>query len=141
MILPGRHVGGALRDLFAGRKTLAEYEAQAAARVDPVTDDRPFFFARSKPWGLPRGHAPGFRRRSSLPLLLALRGLRGAGQAEGRLARPYAASVLYFAGLGVGFIAVELALLQHLTLLLGHPDLHAVHPALHPAAAGGLGSS
>ena len=34
---------------------------------------------------------------------------------------PYAGSVVYFASLGVGFIAVELALLQHLTLLLGHP--------------------
>ena len=33
----------------------------------------------------------------------------------------YASSVVYFAGLGLGFIAVELALLQHLTLLLGHP--------------------
>ena len=44
---------------------------------------------------------------------------------------PYVGSLVYFAALGFGFIAVELALLQNLTLLVGHPILHALGFAVH----------
>src|SRR6185369_12985518 len=52
----------------------------------------------------------------------------------------YASSVGYFACLGLGFIAVELALLQHLTLLLGHPIFTLSVLLFALLAAGGLGS-
>ena len=54
---------------------------------------------------------------------------------------PYAASVVYFACLGVGFIAVELTLLQNLTLLLGHPIFTLSLLLFTILAAGGLGSA
>ena len=54
---------------------------------------------------------------------------------------PYAASVVYFACLGFGFIAVELALLQNLTLLLGHPIFTLSILLFTLLAAGGLGSA
>jgi hypothetical protein len=53
---------------------------------------------------------------------------------------PYRASVAYFACLGLGFIAVELALLQNLTLLLGHPIFTLSVLLFTLLAAGGVGS-
>jgi hypothetical protein len=54
--------------------------------------------------------------------------------------REYGASVAYFACLGLGFIAVELALLQHLTLLLGHPIFTLQVLLFTLLLFGGLGS-
>ena len=140
VIVPGRHVEEPYASLFAGKTSFAEYVAQAKSRVDPVFDDRPFFFARAKPWGL-----PGAMRRAFLadprPRPRALRALPRLRQAEGRSGPgPYAASIVYFASLGVGFIAVELSLLQHLTLLLGHPIFTLSILLFTLLAAGGLGS-
>jgi hypothetical protein len=104
-----------------------------------VFDDRPFFFARSKPWGLdPR------MSRQFVPILLVLLVLCLAffvfGKPKGERVGPYAASIAYFASLGVGFIAVELSLLQHLTLLLGHPIFTLSILLFTLLAFGGLGS-
>ena len=54
---------------------------------------------------------------------------------------PYAGSLIYFAALGFGFIAVELALLQNLTLLLGHPIFTLSVLLFTLLAMGGLGSA
>src|SRR5205085_2217434 len=54
---------------------------------------------------------------------------------------PYAASVAYFSCLGFGFISVELALLQNMTLLLGHPIFTLAILLFTLLAAGGLGSA
>src|SRR6185295_12852504 len=62
------------------------------------------------------------------------------GKPRGEATGPYAASILYFASLGLGFIAVELALLQHLTLLLGHPIFTLSVLLFTLLAASGLGS-
>ena len=43
------------------------------------------------------------------------------GRPKGAAIGSYSTSLVYFAALGFGFIAVELALLQNLTLLVGHP--------------------
>ena len=63
------------------------------------------------------------------------------GKPRGQPIGPYAASVVYFAGLGFGFIAVELALLQNLTLLLGHPIFTLSLLLFTLLASGGLGSA
>jgi len=54
---------------------------------------------------------------------------------------PYAGSIVYFACLGAGFIAVELSLLQHLTLLVGHPIFTLSILLCTILAAGGIGSA
>jgi SAM-dependent methyltransferase len=139
VIVPGRHVDEPYASLFAGRTSFSDYVAQAKARVDPVFDDRPFFFARSKPWGLDRRIS-----RQFVPILLLLLALcvlfLASGKPKGERVGPYAASAAYFASLGVGFIAVELALLQHLTLLLGHPIFTLSILLFTLLAFGGLGS-
>ena len=65
----------------------------------------------------------------------------GVRQAAAETGDPYAASVAYFACLGFGFIAVELALLQNLTLLLGHPIFTLAILLFTLLAAGGIGSA
>jgi hypothetical protein len=62
------------------------------------------------------------------------------GKPKGERVGPDAGSVAYFASLGVGFIAVELSLLQHLTLLLGHPIFTLSILLFTLLAFGGLGS-
>jgi hypothetical protein len=140
VIVPGRHVEEPYASLFAGRTSFAQYVKDAPTRVDPVYDDRPFFFARQKPWGL-----PDKMRRDLRFILIPILGLSLVFLLLGKPRRepllPYAGSVAYFACLGVGFIAVELALLQHLTLLLGHPIFTLSILLFTLLASGGLGSA
>ena len=60
-----------------------------------------------------------------------------------RVARPLVlcGSLVYFAALGFGFIAVELALLQNLTLLVGHPIFTLSVLLFTLLAMGGVGSA
>jgi hypothetical protein len=139
VIVPGRHVDEPYAALFSGRTTLAQYVDQATSRVDPVFDDRPFFFARAKPWGLPLAMRKAFV--GILAFVLAVCALLLTfGKPKGEGTRPYLGSIAFFASLGVGFIAVELALLQHLTLLLGHPIFTLSILLFTLLAAGGVGS-
>jgi hypothetical protein len=63
------------------------------------------------------------------------------GQTEGPARRAVRFSVVYFSALGFGFISVELSLLQHLTLLVGHPIFTLSVLLFTLLAAGGIGSS
>jgi hypothetical protein len=139
VIVPGRHVEEPYAALFDGRMSPAEYVAQAATRVDPVFDDRPFFFATVKPWGLPRKMRDQFAVVLAVLLPLGLL-VVAFGKPRGERAAPYLGSIAYFASLGLGFIAVELSLLQHLTLLLGHPIFTLSILLFTLLASGGLGS-
>ena len=140
VIVPGGTVDEPFASLFAGRKTLAEYASEAPTRVDPVFDDRPFFFAVQKPWGMPGKMSRPFALILVLVLLLGVFSV-ALGKPAGQPRGPFAASIVYFSSLGVGFIAVELSLLQHLTLLLGHPIFTLSILLFTLLAAGGLGSA
>ncbi|HVQ30819.1 MAG TPA: hypothetical protein VMV21_14615, partial [Vicinamibacteria bacterium] len=140
VIVPGRYVEAPYDDLLAGRKTMEQFVAEADSRVDPVTDDRPFFFARQKPWGLPGSMSLAFLI-ILLPIALLCAAFVARGRPAGAPRRPYTASIVYFALLGLGFIAVELSLLQHLTLLLGHPIFTLSVLLFALLLFGGLGSS
>ncbi len=140
VIVPGRAAEPPFDALLSGRQTLAQYEAAATKLVGPVFDDRPFYFAQYKPWGVP----PAMMRSIGaivLPLFGVLAVLVGVGRPRDGGAPAYLASVAYFACLGVGFIMVELCLLQNLTLLLGHPIFTLSILLFTLLAAGGLGSA
>lgn len=146
-----------------GRPRYNDYHLYAAAadqpaflrahryRVDPTTDDEPFFFEQSKlrqvlANPLARADFGGmqllllvlleFAVFSSLFLLLplALRGRRIGGE------HPGWALLGFFSAIGLGFMLIEIALIQKLTLLLGHPAyaLSVVLAAL--LVATGIGS-
>jgi hypothetical protein len=140
VIVPGRHADDPYDDLFSGQKTLDQVIAESPLRVDPVYDDSPFYFAVERPWGAPQ------RMQQALtglvmPVLALLAVFIAFGKPKGERVRPYAASILYFASLGVGFMAVELTLLQNFTLLLGHPIFTLSILLFTILAAGGLGSA
>lgn len=140
LILPGS-APEPYADLLSGRKTLAQYEAESPAFVGAVFDDSPFYFATERPWGMPPGIAArlfGWLLVPSLALLVLFTML---GKSSAQTGAPYFKSVLYFSSLGFGFITVELALLQHLTLLVGHPIFTLSVLLFTLLAFGGIGSA
>ncbi|MBI4880037.1 MAG: hypothetical protein HY812_10335 [Planctomycetes bacterium] len=108
---------------------LAEYPY----RVDPTTDDRPFFFENARPRHLFQASGDWIHDRLgglevlvvTMAVLLVLSlplfwfgGLRGAGRLGGRFL-----AAAPFAFLGLAYMLVEVPLLQRLSLVLGHPVL------------------
>ena len=124
--------------LFSGRITFDEFADSFATLARPVRDDRPFFFARDKPLGIP---AFALRLlRIPVALVIGFMILLLAAGRVGRFRVPGGRAVAYFAALGVGFIVCEVALIQRLILLLGHPIYTLVVILFTLLLAGGLGS-
>lgn len=126
-------------DLFEGRNDFAAYTDAFATRATPVNDDHPFYFATDKQyWGIPAFAV----RLVSIPLgavvvfaiLLLIAGKLLHFRAPG------GRTILYFGALGVGFIIVEVALVQRLILLLGHPIYTLVVILFTLLLASGIGS-
>jgi hypothetical protein len=140
ILVPDRHADAPYDALLSGSKTPAEYAADAPTRVGPVFDDSPFYFATERPLGMPARMASALGALV-VPVLGLLLTFAAFGKPRGAAAPPYLASLAYFACLGFGFITVELALLQHLTLLLGHPIFTLSVLLFTLLAAGGVGSA
>jgi spermidine synthase len=134
---PGQRPDG-FDEAFLRLGTPAKERAFVAAYpydISPATDDRPFFFKYSK-WGhlLPLDRA----FPTSLPVmevsLLLLAAAIGAGAllciylplrllvARGARLPTRGRYGVYFAAIGIGFFAIEIALLQRFGLFLGHPN-------------------
>jgi len=146
-----------IKEVLAGTQTLEQYEAASPRFVGPVWDDSPFYFAIDRPYRMPKSIAENLRNWLVGPSIgmLALFAVFGVPRrksilrnADGTSALPatggvvqYGGSLIYFAALGFGFIAVELALLQNLTLLVGHP-IYSLSVLLFTLLAfGGIGSA
>jgi SAM-dependent methyltransferase len=147
VIMPGGTAPPGIKEVLAGTKTLQQYDAESNRYVGAVWDDSPFYFAIEKPWRMPGAIAERIVKwllgpSMGMLALFAVFGKRkvtaGTKQAS---TLPYVGSLVYFAALGFGFIAVELALLQHLTLLVGHP-IYTLSVLLFTLLAfGGIGAS
>jgi hypothetical protein len=141
IVMPGGTAPPGIADVLAGRKTLEQYEAASPIYVGPVFDDSPFYFAVERPYGMPGAIAERLLKWLLAPSVLLLLAFAIFGKPKGTKVEPYAGSVVYFAALGFGFIAVELALLQNLTLLVGHP-IYTLSVLLFTLLAfGGIGSA
>jgi hypothetical protein len=122
--------------------------------VSPLSDDRPFFFHYSR-WSHLWSPDPAIQAsvpvmEYTLLLLLALTtlaavvGIYAPLRLLVRLAERRQTGTLmraiYFGGIGLGYLAVEMGLLQKFGLFLGHPNyaLSVVLPAL--LVASGVGS-
>ena len=125
--------GSLLHELITAPDLHAVYAAQPID-VSPVSDDRPFFNQQTR-WSnlwlgswTAAGMSPGAESVlvmlllqstviSAILILLPLaRFSRQGVQVPGRWS-----FLVYFAGLGLGFIMIEIALLQRFTLFLGQP--------------------
>jgi hypothetical protein len=153
-----------LRSIFLSSDRAATYRDYARSTgldISPVTDDRPFFFDMIDPLGslfsTPkpewRRHIYYFARTLDIrmlhqllvatalftlalllvPLLGRLRDLRG-------VERP-ASSLGYFLCLGVGYIGIELLMMQRFSLFLEHPVYSMVVLLSSILFASGLGSA
>ncbi|MGH9872383.1 MAG: hypothetical protein ACRD9S_07945 [Pyrinomonadaceae bacterium] len=141
VILPGGTAPQLIGDVLAGRKTLAQYEAESPRFVSPVWDDSPFYFAIERPFRMPAAIAEPLLKWLLGPSVGMLALFATLGRPRRVTIGPYAGSLVYFSALGFGFIAVELALLQNLTLLVGHPIFTLSVLLFTLLAMGGIGSA
>ena len=141
---PGLELGSNLvSDYFAalGSGQLTNFEQQHQVRTDPATDDEPYFY-QVEPSFL------GSLASQVLAVLLFL--LVGVGIVlilvpllrvklpdKNRL---LAGHFIYFACLGLGFMLVEIAVMQQLSLVLGHPAYSVSVTLAGMLIACGLGS-
>jgi spermidine synthase len=125
---PGRTDGDAdIERLITGTDRAAVY-ASFAFDMEPNTDDRPFYFFLRERIGQPGGREVRILRQSMVtifvmigvfalfPLGVLLR--RNIGGL-----RAVATSTAYFSLLGLGFMLIEMKLLQQSVLIIGNPTL------------------
>ncbi len=133
--LPGREIPGLISTFIRSQDRQAFIRA-FPRNISPTHDDSPYFFNFTR-WTRPAlaaatirepsyisqgnplfilGHLAVCSSFAALALLLSHKG-KGTGP------RSSWGSMLYFAMVGLGFIGIELGLMQKLTLLLGHPLL------------------
>lgn len=121
--------------ILAGRAT-PEFYASLPQDVTPPTDDRPFFFNTARLWsGLSAfsgRHEDINNLAVSILFAMAILVFAYLGyavihpmmrlyrnqKAAFRGAKPF---VLYFTGIGLGFMFIEIAVMQWLMIFLGHP--------------------
>ncbi|MBI4700911.1 MAG: hypothetical protein HY744_07070 [Deltaproteobacteria bacterium] len=137
LVLPGSGAPSREQGFFSLLLATGPRALRAAGiRLDPPTDDRPFFFQMLSPWRPVPRHTlerTGVNAAAVLVLqwLVAAMGalalvLFFAPFAVGRrLARGpgFWRASLFFATIGLAFMLVELAWLQRFILYLGHPSL------------------
>jgi len=148
--------------------TDSPFDAGALLRAEPAavndanfdlsapTDDRPFFFNIDWPlssWvGAVRSGDMSRGSRATLVLGAALivmcgacvwfviRPLRSSGVGSAAAPKAFVPPLLYFGGIGLGFMLIELALIQRYILFLGHPS-YAISVVLFALLLfGGFGS-
>jgi len=140
LFVPHVHERAPLSALADGQTTLQQLiEGFARADVSPTTDNRPFFYEFRR--GLPAILCQllfvlGVLTVLGLAYLLLVARRSASGSADGT----FWSLMLTFALLGVGFMLVELAIIQQLTLFLGHPTTALTVALFAALVSGGLGS-
>ena len=152
--LPGRELPGVVQD-FVRTEDKAKFIADFPRAISPTTDDMPYFFNFTR-WDAPAQASQYINELSSMsqgnPLFLwgqlgfstviavllivvplMFRRSQQKGAHSGRF-------LLFFSGIGVGFIFIEIALIQKLTLLLGQPLYSIVVTLFSILIFTGLGS-
>ena len=135
LYLPDTYAQPPLDAVEAGTQTFADIEAQSASDISAPTDNRPFFFQ------FERGISPDL-----VPLLGFMAGVVVLGGlllvVSQRRVKVAAVrwSPIYFAALGVGFILIEITVIQQARLFLGHPTIAVATTIAVLLIGGGLGS-
>ena len=133
-----------------------EFEARYPFRISPTTDDNPFFYNYFKWSHLAFIRGGGGDKNTSLPLgninllVLSFSTLIAAIAFVGIPLRRYrrvgvrishvVPVLTYFAALGLGFIMLEIVLIQRLTLFIGYPTEAMAVTIFGILAFSGLGS-
>jgi hypothetical protein len=124
-----------LDSVQAGTLTFSEIVERSESDISPTSDDRPFFYQFER--GIPQSLAPLLW--SLAAIVVAGTGLLAYAQRQVTPSRLRWAP-LYFASLGVGFISIEIAVIQQTRSFLGHPTLAVTTVLAVLLVGGGLGS-
>ncbi|HEV2192567.1 MAG TPA: hypothetical protein VGR54_02990 [Nitrosopumilaceae archaeon] len=120
ILVPGQTAIESYSALLSDKISLKQFYDLFPTKVYPVTDDNPFFLSFEKP--LPiilEGLLYGSLVIVGMFLVVPLAWLRKSKPEKSGLR--LVSIVPYFASLGMGFILIELSLMQKLILLLGNP--------------------
>jgi MFS family permease len=130
LFLPGAYEA-LFRGLTTDEITLDQFMVQKDYNLFPTTDDSPFFFNLSP--GLPQPLRI-LLISAGVILLIYLLLISGAQN------RPSLLQLLFFGGLGLGYILIEVPLIQRTLLLIGNPTLAMVVVLATLLLSGGVGS-
>lgn len=150
--------GDAVSAAAEGPGSARAFDASYAFQVGPSTDDRPYFGRflrlRSIPaflvgdrgdwlpfaeWGY-LGVLAMFIQSGVLALLLMALPVLVLGRGGAPVRVPVLRPAMYFGGIGLGFILVEIVVIQRLSLILGHPVYAAAATLGTLLVFSGLGS-
>ncbi|MBZ5624061.1 MAG: hypothetical protein LAQ69_35985 [Acidobacteriia bacterium] len=136
--LPGDRAVNPFGELLLSSDPQA-YQSQYHFDISPTNDNRPFFFYTVQPrdiWAFVAGgrqHKADFKVNLAVPLLFGLVAVSLVATALVMALPPLVLGtrlprqkgvlpfLLYFLAIGVGYILIEVALIQKFILLLGHP--------------------
>jgi hypothetical protein len=131
--------------LFNGSLTVGQFQSSFSYRVDAVTDDSPYYF-NFEP-GVPKilGQLLAFALLLSLGFVvfpLTVSHMKQWGK-TGKKSRPSGNIVpfmVYFSMLGIGYMLLEIALMQKVILFLGYPTRALTVTLFSLLLASGVGS-
>ncbi len=121
VILPYNKINEPYNQFLLNKMSLSEFESNFDVNVFPVRDDNPFYFAYYKPIGIPLN----FLQTLSIPFLFSIILLISVKVTKkitkGNPINIGKIDLFYFMLLGIGFMLLEIPVLQKFILLLGRP--------------------
>lgn len=138
ILLPGYIMLDPYDKLFRGDITLEEFYEFFEHRVHPVTDDSPYFLTIEKP--LPEILINLLKICFAIVVLFVGAPIFWASVRKKNKSTGALHVLPYFAALGIGFMLIEVALLQKLILLLGNPTTTLAILLFTLLLFGGVGS-
>jgi hypothetical protein len=139
LFLPGEETSIPELRTIASAHTLGDLaRLRYAAEVDysPVFDSSPYFFNALRLRNVPRFVINGIRGANLQALMFVFAFMLAAvmlvaltivlplrlwASRQSGVAPPVAGGIAYFVGIGIGFMLVEMAMMQQLSIFLGHP--------------------
>jgi spermidine synthase len=156
--LPGAEIHNEFYDLLHAADP-AQYQRNYTFDISPVSDNRPFFFYTVQPrdlWDFVK-HAnhesADYKINRAVPLLFGLMGISLVATALIMIAPPLLlgtrlprhsgvrAFLLYFLFIGIGYILIEVGLIQKFVLFLGHPTQALTVVIFSMLISSGIGSA
>ena len=156
--LPGAEIKNQFYDLLHSSDPAA-YQHNYTFDISPVTDNRPFFFYTVQPrdlWQFLRTashESADYKINKAVPLLFALMGISLVATTIILLAPPVVLGtrlpslpgvrsfLLYFLFIGIGYILIEVGLIQKFVLFLGHPTQALTVVIFSMLVSSGIGSA
>lgn len=135
LYLPEVYAQPPLDAVEAGSQTFDAIVALSTSDITPSTDNRPFFFQFER--GIPADVVPLIGLLAAIVTVGVIALVFTQSRIQSLAARW---SPVYFAALGLGFMLVEITLIQQTRLFLGHPTIAVTTTLAVLLFGGGMGS-